>query len=136
MKTKAAIALIVLLLIVLFPTRVNSQWPPMPQELAAGRPGTFHFSTDAQSQADRYDLAELRASIDRVQNLLPAIQDSATRRALQLELQQWQVHAARYEQRLSVSASPTAAAAEARLNLLKGRRNCALCHGSMADSGL
>ncbi|HET7183400.1 MAG TPA: hypothetical protein VFL42_06630 [Terriglobales bacterium] len=135
MKSKAAMVLIILLLIFLFPARVNSQWPPMPQELAGGRPGTFHFSTDAQSQADRYDLAELRASIERVQSLLPAIQNSATRQALQVEVQKWQIHAARYEQRLSVSASPTAAAAEARLNLLKGRRNCALCHGNMGDSG-
>jgi len=135
MKHKAAVVLIVLLLILLFPARVTSQWHSMPQELAGGRSGTFHFVTDSQTAADRVDVAELRASIDRVQNLLGAVSDPKLRRALQSEVQKWQLHTARFEQRVYANASPTAATAEARLNAIKGRHNCAVCHGSMAEPG-
>ena len=135
MKAKAAIALLILLLILLFPTRVTSQWPPVPQELAGGRPGSFRFSTSVQLEADRADLAELRASIVRVENLLPAVANPATRQALQAELQKWQLHAARYQQRLSTSAGHTAATVEARLNRIKGQRQCGLCHGGSLEPG-
>jgi hypothetical protein len=135
MKAKAAVVLIILLIILLFPARVTSQWPPLPQELAGGRPGSFHFSTAVQLEADRHDLAELRASIQRVHNLLPAVADPATRQALQAEVQTWQLHAARYEQRLFTSDGRTAATVEARLNGVKGRRQCAICHGSITDPG-
>ena len=135
MKTKAAILLLVLLLILLFPLPVTSQWSPMPQELAGGRPGSFHFSTAAQLDADRADLAQLRASIRRVQGLLPAVADPAARLALQAEVQNWQLHTARYEQRLFASAGHTAAAVEGRLNGIKGRRQCSVCHGGEAEPG-
>jgi len=136
MKTKAAfLFLLLLLLILLFPVRVTSQWTPLPQELAGGRPGSFHFSTAAELQSDRDDLAELRASIDRVQNLLPAVANPATRQALQAELQKWQLHSARYEQRLFSSAGHTAATVESRLNGIKGRRQCSVCHGGISESG-
>ncbi|MBZ5567178.1 MAG: hypothetical protein LAN64_04920 [Acidobacteriia bacterium] len=135
MKAKAALALLILLIILLFPARVTSQWPPMPQELAGGRPGSFRFSTTVQLQADRDDLADMHASIERVQSLVPAISDPITRQALQTEIQKWQLHVARYEQRLASSASPTAASAEARLNAIKGRRQCSVCHGAMSEPG-
>ena len=136
MKTKAAfLFLLLLLLILLFPVRVTSQWTPLPQELAGGRPGSFHFSTAAELQSDRDDLAELRASIDRVQNLFPAVANPATRQALQAELQKWQLHSARYEQRLFSSAGHTAATVESRLNGIKGRRQCSVCHGGISESG-
>ncbi|MGB9103148.1 MAG: hypothetical protein WCC59_00190, partial [Terriglobales bacterium] len=69
MKAKAAFLLLILLLILLFPVRVTSQWSPVPQDLAGGRPGSFRFSTSVQLEADRADLAELRASLERVENL-------------------------------------------------------------------
>ncbi len=132
---KAAVVLLIILFILLFPMRVFSQWSPMPQELAGGRPGSFHFVTESQTAADRTELAELRASIDRVQNLLAAVSDAKLRQALQAELQKWQLHAARFEQRIYTNASPTAATAEARLNAIKGRHNCSVCHGNMAEPG-
>jgi hypothetical protein len=136
MKTKAVfILLVVLLLILLFPVPVTSQWTPLPQELAGGRPGSFHFSTAAELQGDRDELAELRASVERVQNLLPAVANTATRQALQSEVQKWQLHTARYEQRLFTSAGHTAATVESRLNGLKGRRQCSVCHGGMSEPG-
>ena len=135
MKAKAALVLLILLIILLFPAHVTSQWPPLPQELAGGRPGSFRFSTTVQLQADRDELADMRASFERVQSLLPAISDPITRQSLQVEIQKWQLHVARYEQRLSSSASPTAASAEARLNAIKGRRQCSVCHGAMSEPG-
>jgi hypothetical protein len=135
MKTKAALVFLILLLSLLCPVRVTSQWPPLPQELAGGRPGSFRFFTTVQLQADRDDLAELHASIERVQSLLPAISNPITRQALQAEIQKWQLHVARYEQRIASSASSTAASAEARLNAIKGRRQCSVCHGAMAEPG-
>lgn len=135
MKAKAAIALLILLLILLFPARVTSQWPPVPQELAGGRPGSFRFSTSVQLDADRADLADLRASIERVENLLPAVASSTTRQALQAEVQKWQLHAARYQQRLSTSAGHTAATVESRLNGIKGQRQCGVCHGGSLEPG-
>ena len=135
MKAKAALLLLILLLILLFPVRVTSQWTQVPQELAGGRPGSFRFSTAVQSEADRADLAELRASIERVEDLLPAVANPATRQALQAELQKWQLHAARYQQRLSTSAGHTAATVESRLNGIKGQRQCGVCHGSALEPG-
>jgi hypothetical protein len=135
MKAKAAIALLILLLILLFPARVTSQWPPLPQELAGGRPGSFRFATTVQLEADRADLAELRASIERVEDLLPAVANPATRQALQAELQKWQLHAARYQQRLFASAGHTAATVESRLNGIKGQRQCGVCHGGLIEPG-
>jgi hypothetical protein len=133
MKAKAAIALLILLIILLFPARVTSQWPP--QELAGGRPGSFRFSTAVQLEADRADLAELRASIERVEDLLPAVANPATRQALQAEVQNWQLHAARYQQRLSTSVGHTAATVESRLNGIKGQRQCGVCHGGSLEPG-
>ena len=133
MKAKAALALLILLIILLFPARVTSQWSP--QELAGGRPGSFRFSTAVQLEADRAELAELRASIERVEDLLPAVANPATRRALQAELQKWQLHAARYQQRLVASAGQTAATVELRLNGIKGQRQCGVCHGSALEPG-
>lgn len=130
MKTKAAFLLLLLLMLLLFPARVTSQWPPVPQELAGGRPGSFHFATAAQLDADRADLADLRASLERVQGLVSSVSNAATRQELLAELQKWQLHAAHYEQRLSTSAGPTAATVESRLNGIKGRRQCNVCHGS------
>jgi hypothetical protein len=135
MKAKAAIALLILLMILLFPARVTSQWSPVPQELAGGRPGSFRFSTSVQLEADRADLHELRASIERVENLLPAVANPATREALQAEVQKWQLHAARYQQRLFTSAGHTAAIAESRLNGIKGLRQCGVCHGGLIEPG-
>ncbi|MBZ5511950.1 MAG: hypothetical protein LAN70_12370 [Acidobacteriia bacterium] len=135
MKAKAALLLLILLLILLFPVRVTSQWSPVPQDLAGGRPGSFRFSTSAQLEADRADLIELRASIERVENLLPAVANPATRQALQAELQKWQLHAARYQQRLSASAGHTAATVESRLNGIKGQRQCGVCHGGLIEPG-
>ena len=135
MKAKAALLLIILLIILLFPVRVTSQWSPVPQELAGGRPGSFRFYTSVQLDADRADLAELRASIERVENLLPAVADPATRQALQAELKKWQLHAARYQQRLFTSAGHTAATVESRLNGLKGQRQCGVCHGGLIEPG-
>ena len=133
MKAKAAIALLILLIILLFPVRVTSQWPP--QELAGGRPGSFRFSTAVQLEADRADLAELRASIERVEDLLPAVANPVARQALQAEVQKWQLHAARYQQRLVASAGHTAAAVESRLNGIKGQRQCGVCHGGSLEPG-
>jgi hypothetical protein len=133
MKAKAAFLLLILLIILLFPVRVTSQWPP--QELAGGRPGSFRFSTSAQLEADRADLAELRASIERVENLLPAVANPATRQAFQVEVQKWQLHAARYQQRLFTSAGHTAATVESRLNGIKGQRQCGVCHGGLIEPG-
>jgi hypothetical protein len=130
MKAKAAIALLILLIILLFPARVTSQWSP--QELAGGRPGSFRFSTSVQLEADR---ADLRASIERVEDLLPAVANPATRQALQAELQRWQLHAARYQQRLVASAGHTAATVESRLNGIKGQRQCGVCHGGSLEPG-
>ena len=135
MKAKAAIALLIVLIILLFPARVTSQWSPVPQELAGGRPGSFRFSTAVQLEADRADLAELRASIDRVEDLLPAVANPATRQALQAEVQKWQLHAARYQQHLSASAGHTASTVESRLNGIKGQRQCGVCHGSALEPG-
>ena len=133
MKAKAALLLLILLIILLFPVRGTSQWSP--QELAGGRPGSFRFSTAVQLETDRADLAELRASIERVEDLLPAVANPATRQALQAELQKWQLHAARYQQRLSASAGHTAATVEARLNGIKGQRQCGVCHGGLIEPG-
>lgn len=135
MKTKAAFLLLILLILMLCPVRVTSQWPPVPQELAGGRPGSFRFSTAAQLDADRADLAELRASLERVQSLVPSVANPATRQALQAELQKWQLHAAHYEQRITSSAGHTAATVESRLNGIKGRRQCNVCHGAVAEPG-
>jgi hypothetical protein len=135
MKARAAIALLILLIILLFPARVTSQWSPMPQELAGGRPGSFRFSTAVQLEADRADLAELRASIERVENLLPAVANPDTRHALQAEVHKWQLHAARYQQRLFTSAGHTAATVESRLNGIKGQRQCNVCHGGAIEPG-
>jgi hypothetical protein len=133
MKAKAALALLILLIILLFPIRVTSQWSS--QELAGGRPGSFRFSTAVQLDSDRADLAELRASIERVEDLLPAVANPATRQALQAEVQKWQLHAARYQQRLFTSAGHTAATVESRLNGIKGQRQCGVCHGSALEPG-
>ena len=133
MKAKAALLFLILLIILLVPARVTSQWSP--QELAGGRPGSFRFSTTVQLQADRDELADMRASFERVQSLLPAISDPITRQSLQVEIQKWQLHVARYEQRLSSSAGLTAASAETRLNAIKGRRQCGVCHGAMSEPG-
>jgi hypothetical protein len=136
MKTKAAfLLLLLLLLILLFPVRVTSQWTTLPQELAGGRPGIFHFYTAAEQQSDRNDLTELHASIERMQSLLPAVANPGTRQALQAEVQKWQLHAARYEQRLFTSAGHTAADVESRLNGIKGRRQCSVCHGGISEAG-
>ena len=135
MKAKAALLLLILLIILLFPVRVTSQWSPVPQDLAGGRPGSFRFSTAVQLEADRADLAELRASIERVEDLLPAVANPVARQALQVELQKWQLHAARYQQRLVASAGHTAATVESRLNGIKGQRQCGVCHGSALEPG-
>lgn len=133
MKAKAAILLLILLLILLFPVRVTSQWSP--RELAGGRPGSFHFSTTVQLEADRAELIELRASIERVEDLLPAVANPATRQALQAEVRKWQLHAARCQQRLFASAGHTAATVESRLNGIKGQRQCGVCHGGLIEPG-
>jgi hypothetical protein len=137
MKTKAAFPFLFLILIILLlcPMRVTSQWPPVPQELAGGRPGSFHFSTAAQLDADRADLADLRASLERMRDLVPSVANAATRHALQTEVQRWQLHAARYEQRISTSAGHTASTVETRLNGMKGHRQCGVCHGGISEPG-
>ncbi len=97
---------------------------------ASGRPGVFRFHPYQEIQAERAELNELRAGIDRVQALVPSIGDSAARQQLKAELARWQAHLARDEQHLRLSAGPTAADVETRLNEMKGTRTCGVCHGT------
>ncbi len=139
------VALVVLLLIILliaFPrsasVAISTQHlqnpPDFPRDVTAGRPGSFRFVTHDQLRADRAELAELRLGIERLQRLLPSLRDANAQREIATELQRWSIHAARLEQRMNSSAGPTAATVEARLNQMKGARNCGVCHGGMPES--
>ena len=97
---------------------------------ASGRPGVFRFYPLQEIQGDRSEVAELRAGGERLQALLPAVDDARARQELKAQLQRWQSHLNREEQRMRVSAGPTAAQVETRLNAMKGERTCAVCHGT------
>lgn len=97
---------------------------------ASGRPGVFRFHPYQEIQAERADMKELHAGIDRLHGLLPSIDDAAARQELKSELALWQAHLDREEQHLRVSAGPTAAEVETRLNEIKGARTCGVCHGT------
>lgn len=99
-----------------------------PNDLAGGRPGVFRFYPSQEIQADRNELAEIRVGIERLRLMLPKVGDPALRRELQAQLEVWQLHTNREEQRMRSSAGPTAAEVETRLNSIKGARQCGVCH--------
>lgn len=99
-----------------------------PNDLAGGRPGVFRFYPSQEVQADRNELAQIRVGFERLHALLPRITDATARRELQAQLEIWQLHVTREEQRMRTSAGPTAAEVEARLNSIKGARQCGVCH--------
>lgn len=128
-----------LTLIVLGSAAAVSSWrqvlpaPPPAQYFApqaSGRPGVFRFHPYQEIQAERVGLKELRTGIDRLHGLLPSLDDAAARQELKSELALWQAHLDREEQHLRVSAGPTAAEVETRLNQIKGARTCGICHGT------
>ncbi|HMK31648.1 MAG TPA: hypothetical protein VK473_18335 [Terriglobales bacterium] len=110
--------------------------PQMPRGLSGGRPGIFRFIPREQLVADRAEIQQLRASLERWQLLASGVQDPITRRRLEADLELWQVHLDRAQLRLTASASPTAQAVEMQLNDMKGTRMCGVCHegGVLADS--
>ena len=138
MKRKSALVLLLLFLLMAFPRSASVaqyfQNPELPRDLSAGRPGSFHFLTHEQLRADRAEIADLRAVIERLQRLLPRIADPVAQREVSRELERWSLHAARIEQRANSSAGPTAASVEARLNQLKGQRSCGVCHGGPPET--
>ena len=142
MTRKAALVFVLLFLLLAFPRSASVavpgqhfQSPPdFPRDVTAGRPGSFHFVTNEQLRADRAEIADLRAGIDRVQRLLPSLRDPIAQREVANELERWSLHVARLEQRMNSSAGPTAATVEARLTQMKGQRNCAICHGGVPES--
>ena len=85
-------------------------------------------------RGDKLELAELRVSIERTRTILHAIKDPAARQELQEQLDRWQIHVTRMEQRLTTSAGPTAATVESRLNAMKGARMCGVCHAGQYGS--
>lgn len=103
--------------------------PPQGPTDLAGRPGVFRFVTDEEMRANRVEIAELRASLDRVHATLDRVtRDPETQRRMQAEFDLWATHLGREEQRSQVSVSPTAAVAERRLSDMKGSRSCGVCH--------
>ena len=97
---------------------------------ASGRPGVFRFHPYKEMQQDRVELAELRVGIERLQHLLPDVQDATAQQELKTQLAHWQSRILREEQRLDTSASPMAAEVEMRLNAMKGSSTCGVCHGT------
>ncbi len=131
--------LAILTLIVLGSAAAVSSWRqvthvPRPAQFSApqasGRPGVFRFHPYQEIQAERAELKQLRAGIDRLHGLLPAVGDAAARQELKSELALWQAHLDGEEQHLRLSAGPTAAEVETRLNEIKGARACGVCHGT------
>ena len=108
----------------------------MPRGLAGGRPGIFRFIPREQLLADRSEIQQLRASLERWQVLADGVQDPTARRQLEADLELWQTHLERAQLRLTASASPTAQAVEMQLNDMKGTRMCGVCHegGMLAES--
>jgi hypothetical protein len=139
MTRKAALVLLLFFLLIAFPRSASIaqqfQGPPeLPRDIAGGRPGTFRFTTNEQLRADRGELAELRAGLDRLDRLLPRVSDPVTQRELSNQIERWSIHIARLEQRSSTPAGPTAATVEARLDQIKGQRNCGVCHGGPPET--
>jgi hypothetical protein len=128
MKVKIAF-LCVLVCVIVAAAVSQARLPQYPTDLAAGRPGIFRFSPQEQVQADKTELGELRIGIERLQLSLRTARDPELRRQVQAELERWQLHVNRMEARLYSSAGPTAATVEARLNGMKGARQCGVCHG-------
>jgi len=110
--------------------------PQMPRGLAGGRPGIFRFIPREQLLADRSEIQQLRASLERWRVLADGVQDPMMRRQLEADLELWQTHLDRAQLRLTASASPTAQAVEMQLNDMKGTRMCGVCHegGVFAES--
>jgi hypothetical protein len=139
MARKSTLVFILLLLLLAFPrsasvTPQHFQGPPdFQRDVSAGRPGTFRFVTNEQLRADRLEIADLRAAMDRMHRLLPAVKDAYAQREISAELERWSLHVARLEQRMNSSAGPTAASVEAHLNQAKGTRQCGVCHGAMPE---
>ena len=139
MARKIALVFILLLFLLAFPrsasvTTQHFQGPPdFQRDVSAGRPGSFRFVTNEQLRADRMEIADLRAGIERLHRLLPIVKDATAQREINAELERWSLHIARLEQRMSSSAGPTAASVEARLDQAKGTRSCGVCHGAMPE---
>ena len=140
MTRKAALVFLLLFVLLAFPRSASIaaqrfQNPPeFPRDIAGGRPGSFRFLPTEQLRADRTEIADLRAGVDRLQRLLPRVSDPVAQREIAGELERWSLHIARLEQRANSSAGPTAATVEARLNQIKGQRNCGVCHGGPPDT--
>ena len=141
-RKTALVLLLLIILLIAFPrsasvARPGQQFqnpPDFPRDVSAGRPGSFRFVTSEQLRGDRAEIADLRLGIERLQRILPSVTDRNAQREIAGELQRWTLHTARLEQRLNGSAGPTAATVEARLNQMKGQRNCGLCHGGMPET--
>ena len=104
--------------------------PPLqgPTDLS-GRPGVFRFITEEELRAQRLEISELRASLDRVRGTVDRLaRDPETQRRMQAEFDMWAAHLGREERHMDISASPTAAVAERRLTDMKGTRSCGTCH--------
>ena len=131
MRKAGLVLLVLLFLLIVFPRSASVvvpgqhfQNPPdLPHDVSAGRPGTFRFITNEQFRADRAELVDLRAGIERLQRLLPTLRDPAAQRDIATELERWSLHTARLEQRMNSSAGPTAATVEARHTQMTGQRN-------------
>src|SRR5579884_3661144 len=101
--------------------------PDVPRGISGGRPGIFRFIPREQLQAERAELTQLRASLERIRAGVSTIQDPAQRRQLDSDLDQWQIHLDRTQQRMTTSASSTAQMVELQLNDIKGQRMCGMC---------
>ncbi len=107
--------------------------PPQPDQPRftvnpAGRPGTFHFITDADLQATRADILRMKLSLQRTREQVQRLTPAQNRDAVLAELDTWQVFLARIDRQLTAPAGPTAAGVEARLNSAKGTFMCGSCH--------
>lgn len=136
MKPRLLLAFFVVIATLVFGQNYAPQERPGAAEVVqgpidiAGRPGAFRFYTDEEMRAKRIEIAELRASVDRLRGTLEklAARDPELRRQVQAELEMWNSHLGREEQRMEVSVSSTASVAERRLTEMKGTRSCGTCH--------
>ena len=101
MARKIALVFVLLLLLLAFPrsasvTTQHFQGPPdFQRDVSAGRPGSFRFITNEQLRADRMEIADLRAGIERLHRLLPTVKDATAQREINTELERWSLHIAR-----------------------------------------
>lgn len=92
------------------------------------RPGSFHFLTNEQSNADAAQLKLALAALERLESSATKL-DPRTRDQFTSDLKTLRALATSFQERRTAPAGETAAQVEQRLNAAKGQFMCGACHG-------